>query len=250
MRPSGRRRSQRPPRTGRGPNARSNSRATGSSSRATNGWKKGAGWISSSRKAIVQPGIFVSEGAPSSTACIDADFMPNLTPSEHGSSPRRNAPVGFVRADLAPDGRRRGFVRADLNPGGRLRGFVRRISPKPPAICAAILAGLGSFVTHLASTNRHFGRIGFVRAASTRLTRLGTERSPRDHQCEQQQFYACKIRSTGVTTESRMHELLLYSRARNHGPWRHSPRKEACKIVLRTIAPLLQSSGLPKSPDP
>jgi hypothetical protein len=75
----------------------------------------------------------------------------------------RNAPDGFVRAETAPDGPADGFVRADPAPGdlhgfvradrapcGRLGGFIRRISPDPPATCAAILAWLGSFVTYLA----------------------------------------------------------------------------------------------------
>jgi hypothetical protein len=151
-------------------------------------------------------GAFLSEGDPSSIACIEADLVPNLTPSWRGLSQRRNAPIGFVRADLAPsdrdglvradpmpDGRRPGFVRADLASGSRLHDFVRRIPPDPLATCTAILAGLGSFVTYLASINRHFGRVGFVRATPTRSSRPLAERSPRGGQCEQQQFCACKI---------------------------------------------------------
>jgi hypothetical protein len=65
--------------------------------------------------------------------------------------------------------------------------------PTYPATCAAILAGLGSFVTLLATANCHFGGVGFVRATSTRSTRPDAGWSSRDNQCEQQRCCACDI---------------------------------------------------------
>jgi hypothetical protein len=95
--------------------------------------------------------------------------------------------ASFARI-LRPVGGLASFAPFPRLAGGSVASFVA-FSPGPRTARAAILAGLGSFVTSHAPANCHSGSIGFVRAAFHAVDSPPAGRSARDGQCVTQCYY-------------------------------------------------------------
>jgi hypothetical protein len=154
-----------------------------------------------------------------------------------------------------------GFVRADL--AGLLRGFVRA----DPARRSARWLCSSHFCQPTHYSRCHIDRVGFVRHTSrARTTAImaalaSFARLPRDGNAPEsgnRPEIIHALNSTSIhpmsssaqsTAQSLAHGWLLCWNGENRCPSRHNPCKEARKIIPGTIAPSLQSSGLPRSPD-